>query len=210
MNSRTHLQQSKLTLKSLDLSNDEIKQVSKIHQESINLGFLSQLGPGFLYYLYQSIDKSDGSILIVAKNKDKVIGFVTGTNQLKAVYSYLLKHYFIQASLKVLPHVFSYIKLKKILELLSHTKNETADKQELSTELLSLAVNEEYRGTGIAKDLFLAVSSFFKKTHHTEFKIIVGNSLVGAQKFYSKMGAVEIGTIHVHKGSGAIKYLVKV
>jgi ribosomal protein S18 acetylase RimI-like enzyme len=76
-------------------------------------------------------------------------------------------------------------KLKKFLE----TKNYTEKKDEIEAELLSIAVDLNYRGQGVAKKLYLELCKYFSNKGVTKFKIIVGENLREAQKFYIKMGA---------------------
>jgi hypothetical protein len=72
--------------------NDVYEQVARIHIACIDQGFLSTLGPRFLSLLYQSIDETENSTLIVARDKDRIIGFVAGTLEIREVYRTLVKH----------------------------------------------------------------------------------------------------------------------
>lgn len=190
--------------------NDEIKAVALIHYECINLGFLSKLGPGFLFYLYLSMQNCDEIDLIVAKDEQTVIGFITGATTLKPVLNYMLRHHFFRVILSIIPHLFSIANLKKIFELANYTNINEQIGYHPEAELLSLAVKEEFRGTGVSQDLFLALKERFKIKEHKQFKIIVGEELKAAQLFYKKMGAIESDSLNLHSNSQSIVFKVEI
>jgi len=185
---------------------DELKAVATLHRQNINLGFLSQLGDRFLFYLYKSMSECDRSILIVAKQDDDVVGFISGSIGLGPVFKHLLRRHFVGVSLALLPNMASLSKLKRIAETLLYSKEEDDAGVFPPGELLSLAVKDDFRRVGVAKQLSLALIKEFKKKRLDEFKIIVGEELLGAQKFYEKMGAVKVGMIEVHKGAKSFVY----
>jgi GNAT superfamily N-acetyltransferase len=73
--------------------------------------------------------------------------------------------------------------------------------------LVSIAVDKEYRGTGVAYDLFLAFEEEVRKQGHNCFKIMVGSRLMEAQKFYSKHGATLHSKIKTHGKSESYLYI---
>jgi ribosomal protein S18 acetylase RimI-like enzyme len=194
--------------KSNNLLDDEIKQVAELHVNFLNTGFLSQLGSGFLFYLYKAISKNIVADLIIAKKGKEVVGFITGASSLKPIYSYMIRHYFIQVLTNIMPHLFNPSKIKKIMEIVFYSRTENNEGSFSKAELLSLVVKKEARRIGVAKKLFDELSSQFKQKKLLEFKIIVGESLKGAQRFYENMGARKTGYIEVHKGKGSIVYEV--
>lgn len=191
-----------ITLSSKDISESEVSQVATIHYEFLNTSFLSQLGPKFLFYLYDSIYNCEETELIIAKDKDHVVGFITGASSLRPVYKYMLKKHLLKIIFSLLPTLLSITKIKKILEVLNHSKHEDTAGSKVSprAELLSIAVKSDYRGNGVAQSLFKELSSQFKKKGIASFKIIVGDRLIAAKNFYMKMGATEIGEITIHQG----------
>ena len=199
-----------IRLKSNNFLDTEIRQVAELHVSCLNTGFLSQLGSGFLFYLYKAMSKSTASDLVIAKKRDEVVGFITGSSSLKPIYSYMMKHYFIQIFFNILPHLFNISKVKKIIEIISYSENKNSKNNFPEIELLSLVVSEQARRMGIAKKLFDELVIQFKQREVSDFKIVVGENLEGAQRFYEKMGAKKIGVIEVHKGERSIIYGVSV
>jgi len=185
---------------------EDLKAVATLHRQSISLGFLSQLGDGFLFYLYKSMSECDRSILIVAKCGDDVVGFVAGSIGLGPVYKHLLRHYFVGVVFALIPNMVSLSKIKKIAETLLYSKRESDLEVLPPGELLSLAVKDDLRRVGVAKNLSMELVKQFKKKGLDAFNIIVGEELLGAQRFYEKMGAVKVGVIEVHEGSTSFVY----
>jgi hypothetical protein len=65
--------------------------VANLHKNNINQGFLSFLGEEFLYCVYKAISLSPNSFLAVFIDKGKVIGFISGTTDLREVKSIMKK-----------------------------------------------------------------------------------------------------------------------
>lgn len=187
----------------------EIKAVAMLHHECINLGFLSKLGPKFLYYLYLSMQECEETELIIAKDKHGVIGFISGATTLKPVLYNMLRRHLFRVTLSIIPHLLSISNVRKLIELASYTSIVDSTDKHFEAELLSLAVKEEYRGTGVSQKLFSGLKEQFEEKGHKEFKIIVGEELTAAQKFYKKMGAMESGLINLHSNSPSILFTFK-
>lgn len=186
----------------------DIRNVSALHKEHINSGFLSSLGAPFLNILYRSLVDFEKGILLVAENEGKIIGFISGTVDTNVFYKYFLKRNFFRIAFVLLSKVFSINVIKKVLETAKYSKKDL----EISVpdaELLSMAVAENFQGKGIAKQLFEKLVNEFHDRNINEFKIIAGNQLDEANKFYQKIGCKKIGEIEVHKGNFSSVYTFK-
>jgi len=192
------------------LDNEDLKAIAEFHSKFIDLGFLSQLGEKVLFYLYKSLNECDGSILIIAKKEEDLVGFVSGSTGLGLVYKHLIRHHFIGITMALAPSIFSLTKLKRILEILFYSKQGGGVDVFPHSELLSLAVREDFRKIGVAKKLCQELIMQFGKDGVDGIKIIVGEELIGAQRFYEKMGAVKVGLTEVHKGSRSFVYRLEV
>ena len=74
-------------------------------------------------------------------------------------------------------------------------------------ELLSIVVNETYRGKGISQKLFARLVEEFKKRGSEQFKVTVGSNVKPACRFYEKMGGILHAEIEVHKGEKSRVYV---
>lgn len=190
------------------LTREEYIEVAHIHREGISDGFLSSLGVSFLALLYESIDSSRGSVLRVSRSNGKIVGFVAGTQSLGEVYRLMLKSWF-RLFVALLPSLFSPRKIFKIAEtvVFSRKKDAGSEGSLPRSELLSISVRAEFRGKGIADQLFNDLVDYFRKQKIRQFKIVVGDALVPAHKFYRRMGACPVNRAEVHKGSGSVIYV---
>ncbi len=192
------------------LAREDYCQIARIHSDGIFKGFLSTLGVRFLYLLYESIDKSKGSLLLVAKSDGKIVGFVAGTRDIGEVYRIMFRSWG-RLFLSLLPALLSPKKIFRIVETVMFSgKNSELSVELPSEELLSISVRAEYRGKGYADELFKGLVEEFMRRDARQFKIVVGDALEPAHRFYKKMGARPVAKAEVHKGSGSVVYVFDV
>ena len=193
-------------------SNDVTKsmvyqRVAQLHAENINQGFLSSLGPSFLALLYQAIDESPASTLILAWENSQVIGFVSGAVGMGAVYRQLLRHW-PRLMLALAPSLLMPNRLWRIIEILRYSRGENEHGPKLPTaELLSIVVDPAVRGRSHADRLYWKLTEFFARRGEREFKIMVGAALTPAHRFYRRMGALPTAEIEVHQGARSTAYV---
>lgn len=182
---------------------DTLRQVALLHAEAIDQGFLSSLGPRFLYELYRAIDAAPDAFLLVEERDGRVAGFIAGSSDLAAVRRRLLRRPL--ALLAALaPVLLQPRKLAGVLEALRAGASPAGLPR---AELLSLAVARGYRGSGVADALYARLVTAFSRMGVPSFRIMVGAGLGAAHRFYRRMGAVPRGTIEVHRGQGSIIYV---
>lgn len=192
------------------LSQDEYRKIAALHAENIDAGFLSSLGLGFLALLYRCIDECKLSVLFLHEEDEQIVGFVSASQGIRPVYTQLLKH-FPTLVWVLLPALFNPVKLKRILELLfSRRQNKTGNAQPYKSELLSIAVDPDYRGKGVAQALYRKLYEYYQEQGVKGFIIVVGEQLTAAHRFYLKSGAHSIDTIQIHRGDNSVVYLQEV
>ncbi|MFH0780022.1 MAG: GNAT family N-acetyltransferase [Parcubacteria group bacterium] len=177
-------------------------QIARLHKTCLTESFLGLLGIGILNILYKALAKYPGGILFVAQEGDETIGFVSGVDNVKRFYKFFLKKFWFNASFLLFLKVFSPKTLKKIFETMNYGANEKIEGLP-EAELLSIAVIEKFRGQGASKMLFDELKQEFNNRNISKFKIIVGCCLIGAQKFYEKMGCVKVAETEIHKGASS-------
>jgi ribosomal protein S18 acetylase RimI-like enzyme len=89
-------------------------------------------------------------------------------------------------------------------------KNDAAGPPVPSAELLSISVDQDYRGKHHAESLYRQLIDFFRSKNVGRFKIVAGESLAAAHRFYRKMGAQSAGRTEVHKGESSLVYIQEV
>ena len=110
-----------------------------------------------------------------------------------------------RASLCLIPKILRPGIFKKIFETLLYPVKKDSDLPK--AELLSIVVDETYRGKGISQRLFNKLTEEFKKDGIEKFKVVVGSNLLPACRFYEKMGGILHLEIEVHKGEKSRVYV---
>ncbi len=183
-----------------------IRQVAKLHASCISQGFLSSLGPRFLTVLYRAIDQCDTAVLIVEKDGTRVTGFVTGGSGMGSVYRQMLRDW-PRLGLSLAPALVQPHKIKGILEILTR-RDSNGDATSLPEhELFSIAVDPAFRGSGTAERLYHALNDHFRASAVPAYRIVVGESLIPAHRFYTRMGAKPVRTVRLHGTSTSTIYV---
>ena len=191
------------------------KQVAELHFHGINQGFLATLGQSFLALLYEAIDESDGAVLITESKNGIVVGFVSGASSLGPVYRSLLWR-FHRLVISLAPVLVSPSKIWRITELLLHNlfPSRSVIGQTKYTlpefELLSISVLPEERRNRVAKRLYNRLVDYARCHELSGFKIVVGEQLEDAHKFYARMGAAPVARIFVHGKDESMVYVQQV
>lgn len=183
------------------------RRAGELHAANINKGFLATLGADFLALLYQAIDEAPDSTLIVVKENNEVVGFVAGSKGMGAIYRQLLRKPFALA-FALLPALLNPARVWRIIEILRYSGGGGDALAKMPhAELLSIAVDPLYRGKGHAENLYRQLADYFAARGEPAFRIIVGEALVPAHRFYQRMGAVPAAELEVHKGARSTVYV---
>jgi GNAT superfamily N-acetyltransferase len=185
---------------------DVHRQVAELHVTCLDQGFLSSLGPAILTQLYRAIDESDDSVLLIETDGDKVIGFVCGSAGMGPVYRQMLRHPLALGGAGF-PLLFKPTKVLGILEILRHGSKKSERSALPDHELLSIALLPAARGSGRAADLYNRLADHFRSRNIEAFRIVVGDTLAPAHRFYQKMGATVAEKVQVHAGKESTIYV---
>jgi lipopolysaccharide/colanic/teichoic acid biosynthesis glycosyltransferase/ribosomal protein S18 acetylase RimI-like enzyme len=183
-----------------------IRQVAALHAACIDQGFLATLGPRFLTVLYRAIDACPAAILIVEKSGDRVTGFVAGGGGMSPVYRQMIRLWpaLIPA---LLPVLFQPRKVLGIIEILRRRDGGAQNADLPRHELFRIAVAPEARGSGTADRLYRALCDHFRENAVPAFRIVVGDALIPAHRFYKRMGATPTGSVHLHGDASSTVYV---
>lgn len=174
-----------------------LRQVADLHAKSIDQGFLSSLGPRFLAVLYRAIDRSSSAVLIVERDASGVIGFVSGGNSMGPIYRQMLRDW-PTLIVALAPVVLQPRKVLGILEILRRGGKRDGAANLPEWELFSIAVAPVARGNGVAERLYHALCANFRAQGIPAFRIVVGDTLGPAKRFYTRMGALPAASIRLH------------
>jgi len=182
----------------------DVPVLAELHKTWINKGFMSSLGLSFLNLLYRSMSRSRHAFCLVAVDEQGIAGFVSGTTSVKKFYFEFLIHNCFRAAAILGKHLITPSTLAKITETLLYPRKERDIPQ---AELLSIVVNKRSRGKGISSRLFEHLTNEFERRGAGEFKVVVGDNLVAACKFYEKENGYRLNDIEIHRGEKSRVYM---
>lgn len=183
------------------------RQVAQLHIDCIDQGFLPKLGPAFLALMYECMEEELGAVLLTCERNGRIVGFVTGAISLRGVYLRMLRRW-LRLGLAMAPSLVRPKRVLRILEILRYSiGGDKAGPDLPRAELLSLAVDPAWRGKGCAEELYKALMSTLAAQGEPGFRIVVGEALVPAHKFYRRMGAQPAAKVEVHRGEASTVYV---
>lgn len=192
----------------LGLTKAMYRQVAELHVAALDQSFLSTLGVPFLSLMYEAIDKSESCFLIVRTEGSEVVGFVAGSVSVGGVFREMFRSK-LRLIASLLPSLLSVTRMVRIGENFLYARREVkaADTGLPSAELLTIGVKESFRGRHVADQLFCELSQVFSNKGIEKFKIIVGESLAPAHRFYRRIGALPESEIFLHGTARSIVYI---
>ncbi|HLD70761.1 MAG TPA: GNAT family N-acetyltransferase [Negativicutes bacterium] len=170
-------------------------QIANIHKEEIKKGFLSSLPMPFLTKIYAAIIESPAGFCVVAKENGVVVGLIAGTASVKQFYGFFLRKYFFYSVGVLFLRMARFSQLKKMVETLLYPVKETTSPE---AELLTMAVAKKIQGQGIAGNMLKEFTRQMESKNIREFKVLVGEELAPAIRFYEKNGFVFLRNISIH------------
>lgn len=188
------------------MNEDVYRQVAALHVRCIDRGFLATLGVPFLALMYRAIDEASDSVLLIDAREGQVMGFVSGGMGMGTIYRRML-HRPLRLGRALLPVLFRPATLAGIIEILRYGRSRPVSAGARDAELLSLAVAPEARGKGMAEGLYTRLQGHYRACGVPRFRITVGDALLPAHRFYTRMGAMPIGRVEVHPGDASTVYV---
>lgn len=195
----------------------DLKTVARIHERNLKQSFLATLGEGFLIEMYRAIDVCPSSVLFVERDPAGLpIGFVSGAIGMGPIYRTMLRRLHVLPFVMV-PSLRSPRHMRCTLEILYYSARAKAHTPAAAgrasgfapptAELLSIAVEPSARSSGAAARLYATLVTHFRAQGQSAFRIVVGEALEAAHRFYRKMGAEPIATTELHKGERSTIYV---
>lgn len=186
---------------------NDVPMIAQMHKSEISQGFLSKLGINVLTILYHSLIVSRLSFVLIAETNNQIIGFTSGSQNVKKLFrDFYLKKFFI-VTWTLNKEIFKLSNIKKFLEIYKIPKSPML---KLDAELLAIAVDKKYYGSGVAQALLTAFVKEMQKRQVTQFKVIVGANLPRAINFYKKMGFLYRAKLYTHSQKPSLVYYYKI
>jgi glycosyltransferase involved in cell wall biosynthesis/ribosomal protein S18 acetylase RimI-like enzyme len=183
----------------------DAESMARLHRESMPGAFLPQLGDGFLRRLYRAMTRDQEAVTFVAEDRGSVVGFAAAVPSVRAFYRRFARTEGAAAGLAAAPRLARPSVFRRALETARHpAKAEGLP----DAELLSIAVHPSRRSNGVGGQLARAVERGLAGRGVLEFKVVVGNDNVKANRFYQRLGFRPAGRIEVHEDSSSTVWVM--
>jgi ribosomal protein S18 acetylase RimI-like enzyme len=204
------------------LSRRHCLDIVRLHRSGIKTGFLSTTGDIFLRTLYSAINRSPCSRVYMAldDNSAKPVGFIAGALSTSVMYRHIIVWYGLLFFILLFPNIFRISVLIKILETLFYTEKKQrcrgadqkirADRGKSNTshgraELLSIVVDENFRGQKIGKKLVDSLERYFTENGVHDYKVVTYSKDANANAFYQACGFIKRAEF-IHHGNVMFEY----
>ena len=167
---------------------DVIKKVVDIHIKTFKGFFLTFMGRRFLKLMYSCYTRFSKAGLIVAIEKDDVLGFLAYSEDMSGLYRYMIKHGFFAfvwfAFLAFLRRPKTFFRLFAALK-----KPKDAEREEKYVELASIGVDPDKKRGGVGSALISALKAMvdFNEFSYIALETDAANN-DAANAFYVKNG----------------------
>ncbi len=160
----------------------DFSEISRIHYKSLSYrSVLTLYGEHFLTEIYKIIVEKQIGFLVIAKD-EHIFGFACAITD----NSRLMKTLLLSLNKLIFKMITAIIKrpllLFKTLEMFKYSSNA----KETKCELLSIAIEEEYRGNKIGSKLLLYLEKEFKKLHINKYQVTVHTEMINSNNFYKQ------------------------
>lgn len=170
--------------------------IARLHLENIVSGFLSRLGRRFLVTLYRALISWPGAVVVVVDAGAGPIGFVAGVMDTAAFYKGFLLQHGAAAFVSGFPALLHPANIRRAWETLTYRGAGIA----ANAELLSMAVDPNWRGRGLGNQLGKKLLEALASVGATPVRVVVGAANAAAVSAYERMGFVHAGSTEVHAG----------
>ncbi|MGB9595522.1 MAG: GNAT family N-acetyltransferase [Candidatus Poribacteria bacterium] len=166
---------------------EDIKECAYLHHEFIKDSFLCEFGIEFLQRIYNRLIESDGCFGYVYTDNSKVIGFITGSENMgKFMKALILRDFFVIALKILIRLIVKPFLVKNVIQILFYSKKSSVE--DVKAELVSIVVKEDYRGQKIGTFLLNNLINHFRRNGVFKFKVMVDKNNIEANAFYKASG----------------------
>jgi ribosomal protein S18 acetylase RimI-like enzyme len=166
-------------------------KMTMVHLDTFDGFFLSSLGSGFLNTYYNTCIKSPDAFAICATDTEteKIVGFGLGCYNSNGFNKKLIKRNFLKYLLRSILIIFT--KPNALIRLLNNLTKRDKNENDIGDygELFSIAVDKDYQGLGIGKNLLKKFEYELKQKSIKKITLTTDkNNNDNVLKFYRNFG----------------------
>jgi len=189
----------------------DASSIAKLHAETLSSSFLASLGLKFLNSLYGFLITQEN--VWVYEENNEILGFVSFSQN----SSGMMKRFLINC-----PACIIFIAIKAILSpsliwRMFETFQAPFKSQKSNNsnnlppgELLSISVSPRCQRSGIGAKLIDTLEVYLKQNHIQNYKVVAGEELISANKFYLKNEFLLATRISIHNAKLSNVYVKEV
>lgn len=167
----------------------DLDEVVDIHLSVLGYTFNARLGRKHLLKLYLLTINSPNGVGFVYKNRDQVVGFVSGSYNVNELQKELLRGFSLQDKLNILFKIITRpCLLPKFLRSSVSDPKIVYGGHKVSANLLTIGVKPGYTRQGIGKLLTEALSQDFQTRGIYSFYLFTEKDNLRANSFYESLG----------------------
>jgi ribosomal protein S18 acetylase RimI-like enzyme len=164
------------------------REVARLHETELQAGLLAKFGVDFLLDFYHYVAKDPGCVLLVAIEGEDVIGFVSGSYDIRGFYRRFILRRWIKLAAHLVPYLLGRRSLSPLVSIRRYLISRDASSLPVS-ELTSIAVDPGAQRSGVGKALFVALQERFRNRGIQAFRVTAASTQVAALRFYPALGA---------------------
>lgn len=176
--------------------------IAALHIRRLSFGLLSQLGEEFVTSFYASLMDSPLGFGVVAERDGRLLGFTMGVTDWRKFSGVFLRSH-IWMAVRSLALALRHGRWRRLLE----TRRYATATNLPPAELISVAVEPDEEGTGLAAELARGLFAEFQARGVRTFRITTASSNARSIRFYEKLG-LRPQPLEMHRGEQAVLYIV--
>ncbi len=177
----------------------DASSIAKLHAETLSSSFLASLGLKFLNSLYGFLITQEN--VWVYEENNEILGFVSFSQN----SSGMMKRFLINCPVCLFSMAVKTLIQPSLVKRLVETFRAPFKSQKgygtiglPSGELLSISVSSDYQSKGIGGHLLQVLEGYLQQNKISGYKVVAGEELIGANKFYLKNDFVLASKIRIH------------
>ncbi len=171
----------------------DLRDIVKLHQAVLGYTLNAKIGDWFLIYLYDSLLKQpELNIVLVAKEGDKIIGFISATTDYGATNRYLMESLALKDKITIFWFILSHP--NRLIEFIKQRQFSSFLLYQFTQPLcsiLTLGVDQHQQGKGIGKKLINTLITVLRPHGVQRVMLDTKQNNTQAIQFYKRYGFKE-------------------